>query len=110
MSRRIHKRFNPGKANVMDDKIIELPKGLLGEFEVLQQSGSLGAKTWLLQDKATSKKYRLTPSTIEGWNIPKRRETAGPSIIVSMAGRTMVSMHLLTGEFYCAGTPPSRLR
>lgn len=90
--------------------IAELPEGLTGGFEVIDQSGTVGQKTWRLRHVETGVEYRLTPATIKGRSMRHRADSIGPSIIVSMEGRSMVAMHLATGEFYTTGSPPTAVR
>ncbi|GGM26404.1 hypothetical protein ACFQDN_21655 [Pseudomonas asuensis] len=86
----------------------QLPQGLRSEFEVVKQEGEPGRRTWVLRDVATHVEYELSPSTVEGWDIPVAA-SKGPSIIVAL-NPSMVAMHLPTGEFYRDKPPPSRFR
>lgn len=90
--------------------IAELPEGLTGGFEVVDQSGTVGRKTWRLRHVETGVEYRLTPATVTGRSMPHRAESIAPSIIVSMEGRSMVAMHLPTGEVYTTSSPPTAVR
>jgi hypothetical protein len=80
--------------------LIDLPKDFHASFEVVEQSGFVGNNTWILRDINSDQHYRLTPQTVKGWRIPTRRESIGPSIIVLIDGKSMVSLHLPTGELY----------
>lgn len=86
----------------------QFPQGLISEFEVVNQEGETGSKTWVLRDVKSQIAYELSQATIEGWDIPAA-PAKGPSIIVALKP-SMVAMHLPTGEFYCDAQPPSRVR
>ncbi len=97
---------------MMHTTIQELPQGLRTAFEVISQQGTTGRKTWVLRDLQSQIEYRLSPATIQGWDIQAIGpvHAGGPSIIVVLEPGEMVAMHLPTGEFYRDAPPPSRLQ
>ena len=65
------------------EQLPQLPQGLRTELHVVSNKGMTGNKSWVLRDLKTDELYELTPSTIEGWDIPEG-QLDGPGIIVTM--------------------------
>lgn len=90
------------------ENLRQLPQGLRTELYVVRQSGMTGNKTWVLRDLKTDQLYELSPSTIEGWEIPVG-QLDGPGIIVTMLP-DCVTLQLSNGQLYRDVTPPDTLR
>ena len=90
------------------EQLPQLPQGLRTELHVVSNKGMTGNKSWVLRDLKTDELYELTPSTIEGWDIPEG-QLDGPGIIVTMVP-DCVTLQLSNGQLYRDLPPPDALR
>lgn len=89
------------------DQLPQLPKGLRTSLHVVGHKGMTGNKTWVLRDLESDELYELSPSTIEGWDIPEG-QLDGPGIIVTMVPYC-VTLQLSNGQLYRDQPPADAL-
>jgi len=88
---------------------IELPVDFSSALEVVERSGTVARREWLLRDPKSNQLYRVTPDLIKDRVVQVLQANVGPSIIIAAQGDFVVALHLPTAQIYKTGAPPARL-